>query len=84
MGLWDWLTGRSRRTGGAPPAPATTSHVLGSAPRAAPRPAFAVIDVETTGLSPRRDRVLELAIVRLDVGRLPKHVVEAYAEAVRT
>ncbi|WIB00333.1 histone-like nucleoid-structuring protein Lsr2 [Curtobacterium sp. MCBA15_012] len=29
-------------------------------------PAFAVIDVETTGLSPRRDRILELAIVRLD------------------
>ncbi|WP_181430143.1 histone-like nucleoid-structuring protein Lsr2 [Curtobacterium sp. MCPF17_018] len=29
-------------------------------------PAFAVIDVETTGLSPNRDRILELAIVRLD------------------
>ncbi|MCS5521196.1 exonuclease domain-containing protein [Curtobacterium flaccumfaciens pv. oortii] len=29
-------------------------------------PAFAVIDVETTGLSPQRDRILELAIVRLD------------------
>lgn len=29
-------------------------------------PAYAVIDVETTGLSPRFDRVLELAIVRVD------------------
>lgn len=29
-------------------------------------PAFAVLDVETTGLSARNDRVLELAIVRLD------------------
>ncbi|SER25024.1 DNA polymerase-3 subunit epsilon [Actinokineospora terrae] len=29
---------------------------------------FAVIDVETTGLSPRRHRVLELAIVRTDPG----------------
>lgn len=29
-------------------------------------PAFAVIEVETTGLSPQRDRILELAIVRLD------------------
>jgi DNA polymerase-3 subunit epsilon len=27
---------------------------------------FAVLDVETTGLSPRGDRVLELAVVRLD------------------
>lgn len=29
-------------------------------------PVLAVIDVETTGLSPQRDRILELAIVRLD------------------
>lgn len=31
-----------------------------------PLPGFAVIDVETTGLSPRHDRVLEVAVVRLD------------------
>ncbi|MET3452223.1 DNA polymerase-3 subunit epsilon [Curtobacterium sp. 1544] len=35
-------------------------------PRPSRVPAFAVIDVETTGLSPQRDRILELAIVRLD------------------
>jgi len=29
-------------------------------------PFFAIIDVETTGLSPKRDRVLELAVVRVD------------------
>ena len=37
-------------------------------PRAAqmPRGGFAVVDVETTGLSPRGDRILELAILRSD------------------
>lgn len=34
--------------------------------RSAAPPAYAVIDVETTGLSPNRDRIIELAIVRLD------------------
>jgi DNA polymerase-3 subunit epsilon len=29
-------------------------------------PTFAIVDVETTGLAPKQDRVLELAIVRLD------------------
>ncbi|MCR2816586.1 exonuclease domain-containing protein [Microbacterium jiangjiandongii] len=29
-------------------------------------PYFAVIDVETTGLSPKRDRVVEIAVVRID------------------
>ncbi|NNU27780.1 exonuclease domain-containing protein [Isoptericola sediminis] len=29
-------------------------------------PVFAVIDIETTGLSPRQDRIVELAVVRLD------------------
>ncbi|MDP9738081.1 exonuclease domain-containing protein [Curtobacterium sp. 260] len=57
MGLFDWLLGRRKN----PPArPTATSRRMPSAP------AFAVIDVETTGLSPQRDRILELAIVRLD------------------
>ena len=34
-------------------------------------PAFAVLDVETTGLSPKRDRILELAIVRVDIDGNP-------------
>lgn len=60
MGLFDWF----RRPKAARPA-------LPTAPEQPPaptaeRPAYAVIDVETTGLSPNRDRILELAIVRLN------------------
>ena len=36
-----------------------------------PAPRFAVIDVETTGLDPERERVLELAIVRADAQGRP-------------
>ncbi|WP_263118763.1 exonuclease domain-containing protein [Cellulomonas fimi] len=32
----------------------------------APRGGFAVVDVETTGLSPRRDRVVSVAVIQLD------------------
>lgn len=63
MGVLDWLLGRresKHRTKGA----IATAPSSGAAPRSTP--AFAVIDVETTGLSPNRDRILELAIVRLD------------------
>lgn len=31
---------------------------------------FAVVDVETTGLSPTRDRVVEMACVQVDAGRI--------------
>lgn len=63
MGLFDWLLGRrkqkaERLTSAAPVA--SRMHSRGA-------PAFAVIDVETTGLSPQRDRILELAIVRLEI-----------------
>lgn len=57
MGILDWLLGRARKGG----------HIdQDMTKKATGSPAFAVIDVETTGLSSKRDRVLELAIVRLD------------------
>ena len=51
MGLFDFVRGTN-----AAPAPQPTARV----------PAFAVLDVETTGLSPKHHRILELAIVRVD------------------
>ncbi|MGD0881117.1 MAG: 3'-5' exonuclease [Acidimicrobiales bacterium] len=33
-----------------------------------PRPGFAVVDLETTGFSPLRDRIVEVAVVVLDAG----------------
>jgi DNA polymerase-3 subunit epsilon len=38
---------------------------------AAPVRGFAVIDVETTGLSPRTDRVVEVAVIQLDCDVMP-------------
>lgn len=60
MGILDWLLGNSKQKQRAA---AETTRLSARTPRV---PAFAVIDVETTGLSPQRDRILELAIVRLD------------------
>lgn len=51
MGLLNWIFGSRKKS---PPAPS-----VGPA-------AFAVLDVETTGLSPTDDRVIELAVVRVD------------------
>lgn len=62
MGLFGWLLGRRKSTAAHMPSTAPVNQV--STIRRSP--AFAVIDVETTGLSPQRDRILELAIVRLD------------------
>jgi DNA polymerase-3 subunit epsilon len=68
MGLFDWF----RRSRSASPGPAVPGPPHGWQPAPLPRPAaygepgFAVIDVETTGLSASSHRVLELAIVRTD------------------
>lgn len=59
MGLLDRLRGRASAPSATPP----------PAPSGAPR--FAVIDVETTGLDPERERVLELAILRADAQGRP-------------
>jgi DNA polymerase-3 subunit epsilon len=61
MGWLDWLFGggKSKRDGN-PAAPAAR-RVQQAEP-----PYFAIIDVETTGLSPKVDRVIELAVVRVD------------------
>ncbi|WP_270407455.1 exonuclease domain-containing protein [Brachybacterium paraconglomeratum] len=54
MGLLDRFRGRASAPSATPP----------PTPSGAPR--FAVIDVETTGLDPERERILELAILRAD------------------
>lgn len=59
MGLLDWLFGGGN---GRKTAASTAS----TQPRASAPPYFAIIDVETTGLSPKSDRVIELAVVRID------------------
>lgn len=61
MGLLDRLFGR--RTDDArtePQAQPARPQIQSSAPT------FAIIDVETTGLSPRTDRIIELAVVHVD------------------
>lgn len=62
MKLFSRLFGRPERQ--SPSSERRTAEALLT--RAAP--AYAVIDVETTGLSPRADRILELAVVRVDAG----------------
>ncbi len=58
MGFFDWLRGRRRR----PNAPLPAALAM-TAPAAS---GFAVIDVETTGLDPNVDRVVEIAVVCTD------------------
>ncbi|MCT1365049.1 MULTISPECIES: exonuclease domain-containing protein [unclassified Microbacterium] len=57
-----WL---NKLLGGRAKSGVTVPTMTAPSPRAS-QPYFAIIDVETTGLSPNRDRVLELAVVRVD------------------
>lgn len=64
MGMFDWLFGKAKES---------VSPVIAPAPTVEPArkivagvPSYAIVDVETTGLSPRHNRVVELAIVRVD------------------
>lgn len=59
MGLWEWLTRNSHTS--------PRGAVSDGAPSADPSEGFAVIDVETTGLSPARHRIVEIAVVQTDV-----------------
>lgn len=60
VGWFDWLLGnRKGRDEGRPVTAPSVQSSLRS-------PHFVVIDVETTGLSPKSDRVLELGVVRVD------------------
>lgn len=65
MGMFDWLFGKGSESAlpVGVPVPAVEPDRMPVAPR---QPAYAVVDVETTGLSPQHNRVVELAIVRVD------------------
>jgi len=45
--------------------------------------AIAVIDLETTGLSPQGDRIVELAVVRIDPGQEPRVVLDTLVNPQR-
>lgn len=64
MGLFSKVFSRSGEGSSAGGATSSSRHVTAS--RAAIEEGFVVIDVETTGLSPNADRILELAILRTD------------------
>lgn len=71
MGVFDWLFGKRKDQETAVPAPSAPARAAAPAASVvstpeAPAPFFAIIDVETTGLSPKQDRIVELAVVRVD------------------
>jgi len=68
MSWFSRLLGRSRPVEVSASDRSTPPSRFASPPAPASRltPVFTVLDVETTGLSPRTDRVLEMALVRLD------------------
>ncbi|MBP1078990.1 DNA polymerase-3 subunit epsilon [Microbacterium terrae] len=59
--MFDWLFGKRKTT-----AAATTELKRPTTPPTSSVPHFAIVDVETTGLSPRQNRIVELAVVRVD------------------
>lgn len=75
MGLFGWLF-RRRHKDSASPVPDRTGDVVaaapppavrdGDGPRSSRSDGYAVIDVETTGLSPSWHRVVEIAVVHVD------------------
>lgn len=69
MGVFDWLFGRRKSDPSSSPADPLL------VPAATATPSFAILDVETTGLSAKQDRVLELAVVRVDAAG---HVVDEW------
>src|SRR3954447_9618292 len=64
MGLLDRFRGRRSAAPSSDRNPATVSGRREQPGRGQPR--FAVIDVETTGLSPEQNRILEIAVVTTD------------------
>lgn len=63
MGMFDWLLGKKQNPAARTSGPAA---VVASDRQSTRVPSFAIVDVETTGLSPRQNRILELAVVRID------------------
>jgi DNA polymerase-3 subunit epsilon len=68
VGFLDWLFGGRKSADTDTPPLVATNALTAARPNSQRQsvPHYAVVDVETTGLSPTRDRVLELAIVRTD------------------
>jgi DNA polymerase-3 subunit epsilon len=66
------------RAAGAAPAPAPVALPSFALPRVA-LPRFAVVDIETSGLSLRRHRILQLAVVTVEDGQ----VVDEWSSLVR-